>query len=115
MGIKHKLIKPYTPRHNGKVERSHRKDSERFYSRHSFYDLADFNKQLKRYNEEYNKFPMRPLNWLSPNQYLANFFIAKCVTNDLQTYRQKICKNIVAKRSNRFSLPILLSKIVVIS
>jgi len=22
-GIKHKLIKPYTPRHNGKVERSH--------------------------------------------------------------------------------------------
>lgn len=25
-GIKHKLIKPYTPRHNGKVERSHRKD-----------------------------------------------------------------------------------------
>lgn len=30
-GIKYKLIKPYTPRHNGKVERSHRKDQERFY------------------------------------------------------------------------------------
>ena len=30
-GIKHKLIKPYTPRHNGKVERSHRKDNEYFY------------------------------------------------------------------------------------
>ena len=29
-GIKHKLIKPYTPRHNGKVERSHRKDNEYF-------------------------------------------------------------------------------------
>ena len=27
-GIKHKLIKPYTPRHNGKVERSHRKDND---------------------------------------------------------------------------------------
>ena len=26
LGIIHKLIKPYTPRHNGKVERSHRKD-----------------------------------------------------------------------------------------
>ena len=25
LGIRHKLIKPYTPRHNGKVERSHRK------------------------------------------------------------------------------------------
>ena len=27
-GIKHKIIRPYTPRHNGKVERSHRKDNE---------------------------------------------------------------------------------------
>ena len=31
-GIRHKLIKPYTPRHNGKVERSHRKDNEYFYA-----------------------------------------------------------------------------------
>lgn len=29
-GIRHKLIRSYTPRHNGKVERSHRKDNERF-------------------------------------------------------------------------------------
>ena len=29
-GIHHKLIRPFTPRHNGKVERSHRKDNERF-------------------------------------------------------------------------------------
>ncbi len=81
LSIKHKLIRPYTPRHNGKVERSHRKDGERFYSRHSFYNLMDFNKQLKRYNEEYNNFPMRPLNWLSPNQYLNLFFNTKSVTN----------------------------------
>jgi len=26
LNIKHKLIKPYTPRHNGKVERSHKKN-----------------------------------------------------------------------------------------
>ena len=26
LGIRHKLICPYTPRHNGKVERSHRED-----------------------------------------------------------------------------------------
>ena len=26
LGIRHKLIRPYTPRHNGKVERSHRED-----------------------------------------------------------------------------------------
>lgn len=33
-GIQHKLIRPYTPRHNGKVERSHRKDNEYFYATH---------------------------------------------------------------------------------
>ena len=31
-GIVHKLIRPFTPRHNGKVERSHRKDNEYFYN-----------------------------------------------------------------------------------
>lgn len=35
--IRHKLIKPYTPRHNGKVERSHREDQRLFYDTHSFY------------------------------------------------------------------------------
>ena len=32
LGIRHKLIRPYTPRHNGKVEHSHREDQKRFYS-----------------------------------------------------------------------------------
>ena len=36
LGIKHQLIRPRTPRHNGKVERSHRNDNERFYSKLSF-------------------------------------------------------------------------------
>ena len=30
LGIRHKLIRPYTPRHNGKVERSHRGIKKRF-------------------------------------------------------------------------------------
>ena len=30
LNIRHKLIRPYTPRHNGKVERSHREDQKRF-------------------------------------------------------------------------------------
>ena len=30
LGIRHKLIHPYTPRHNGKVECSHREDQKRF-------------------------------------------------------------------------------------
>ena len=69
-GIVHKLIRPYTPRHNGKVERSHRKDNEYFYATHRFYSLNDFKKQLKVHNHWYNNFPMRPLAWLSPSQFL---------------------------------------------
>lgn len=73
-GIRHKLIRPATPRHNGKVERSHRKDNEYFYATHKFYSLEDFSKQLKRYNyRDYNCFPMRPLGWKSPQQTLYDF------------------------------------------
>lgn len=72
-GITHKLIRPYTPRHNGKVERSHRKDNERFYATHSFYSFEDFAKQLKVYNRrDYNNFPMRPLHWKTPAQVLKD-------------------------------------------
>ena len=68
LGIKHKLIKPKTPRHNGKVERSHRKDQERFYYNKVFCSFEDFKNRLKYWEKEYNKFPMKPLNWLSPNE-----------------------------------------------
>ena len=72
-GIHHKRIRPYTPGHNGKVERSHRKDNEYFYATHKFYSFDDFVKQLKVYN--YNKFPMRPLNWKSPADYIGAFLV----------------------------------------
>ncbi len=73
-GIRHKLIRPYTPRHNGKVERSHRKDNERFYATHTFYSFKDFAEQLKEYNRrDYNSFPMRPLGWKSPKQVLEDY------------------------------------------
>ena len=74
-GIYHKLIRPYTPRHNGKVERSHRKDNEYFYATHKFYSFDDFVKQLKVYNYNYNMFPMRPLNWKSPADYIRAFLV----------------------------------------
>jgi transposase InsO family protein len=71
--INHDLIQPYTPKHNGKVERSHRKDSERFYRNRMFYSLEDAKKQLKYYLKEYNSFPMAPLGWKSPNEYLSDY------------------------------------------
>ena len=73
-GICHKVIRPFTPRHNGEVERSHRKDNERFYAIHTFYSFEEFAKQLKVYNRrDYNNFPMRPLGWKSPNQVLKDY------------------------------------------
>ena len=73
LGIRHKLIKPYTPRHNGKVERSHREDVKRLYSSHSFFSLADFDVQLAAHQSRSNNYPMRPLKWLSPNEFLVLF------------------------------------------
>lgn len=75
LNIKHKLIRPYTPRHNGKVERSHRKDNEYFYASHKFYSFDDFKKQLSVHNRNYNNFPMRPLGWKSPREFL-NLFLS---------------------------------------
>lgn len=68
LGIRHKLIKPKTPRHNGKVERSHRKDQERFYYNKVFNSFEDFKNRLKYWEKVYNNFPMKPLKWLSPNE-----------------------------------------------
>ena len=73
LGICHKLIRPYTPRHNGKVERSHREDQKRFYSCRSFYSLDDFAKQLAVHNRRSNNFPMRPLNYSSPSLFTVQY------------------------------------------
>lgn len=73
LGIEHKFIKPKTPRHNGKVERSHRKDQERFYYKRIFVSFEDFKEKLRHWMREYNNFPMKPLKWLSPNEKLARF------------------------------------------
>ena len=73
LGVSHKLIRPYTPRHNGKVERSHREDHNKFYSCHTFYSCADLNAQLAARLGQTNNFPMRPLGWLSPIEFLKKF------------------------------------------
>lgn len=72
LDINHKLIKPRTPRHNGKVERSHRNDQQRFYSYLKFYSYSDLLKQMKAYLKRSNNIPMQSLNWLSPIQMRQN-------------------------------------------
>lgn len=68
LNIYHHKIKPRTPRHNGKVERSHRNDQKRFYSKMSFFDLDDLNKQMRAYLRRSNDIPSISLSWLSPNE-----------------------------------------------
>ena len=72
-GTRHKLIRPYTSRHNGKVERSHREDHKRFYSCHKFYSLNGFNKQFTVHNRRSNNFPMRPLNYCTPSLFAVQY------------------------------------------
>lgn len=66
--IVHKLIRPRTPWHNGKVERSHRNDQECFYNYLKFYSYADLQKQMKAYLKRSNNIPMQVLGWKSPVQ-----------------------------------------------
>lgn len=66
LGIEHKLIRPRTPRHNGKVERSHRNDQERFYNYLKFYSYDDLLIQMQRYLVRSNNIPMKVLGWKSP-------------------------------------------------
>ena len=65
--ITHKLLIPRTPWHNGKVERSHRNDQERFYNYLKFYSYEDLQTQMRRYLYRSNSIPMRVLGWKSPN------------------------------------------------
>ena len=68
LDIKHQLVRPRTPRHNRKVERSHRNDQNRFYNYLKFYSYEDLKIQMKRYLNRSNNIPMQVLGWLSPKQ-----------------------------------------------
>ena len=68
LGIEHKLIRPRTPEHNGKVERSHRIDQERFYRTLSFFSLGDLREQGARWMKRYNSTPRMVLGLKTPDQ-----------------------------------------------
>lgn len=57
LGIKHQLIRAYTPRLNGKVERSHRSDQEAFYNHLTFKTLSELKNKMMKWNIRYNNRP----------------------------------------------------------
>lgn len=73
LGIKHRRTRPYSPWQNGKVERSHKIDGERFYSRNEFKSVEDLKKKLKRYNTRYNNISKKVLGFKSPNEIVKEY------------------------------------------
>ena len=73
MGIIYHRIQIATPRHNGKVERQHRQDEERFYQDMRMYNLEDGRRQLAVYQRKSNDYIKTCLEMKSPNQVLRMY------------------------------------------
>ena len=69
--IKHILIPPRTPWHNGKVERSHRNDQRYFYDWETFRSVEELNEKLAIHLKWSNNKTMRTLGRKSPIQILT--------------------------------------------
>lgn len=79
INIKHQLIRAYTPRQNGKVERSHRSDQESFYNHLKFKAYNELKKKMMAWNITYNNRPHSSLRnregkrvWWSPLEKRAD-------------------------------------------
>lgn len=73
LGIKHRRTRPYSPWQNGKVERSHKIDGERFYSKQEFTSVEDLKRKVRRYNARYNNIAKKVLGFKSPNQIVEEY------------------------------------------
>ena len=73
MGILYHRIRIATPRHNGKVERQHRIDQERFYDHLKMYSLEDGRKQLAEYQKRSNNIMKTCLNMQTPNKMVEKY------------------------------------------
>ena len=68
--ITHYLIDPGKPAQNGKVERSHREDQEKFYEKNTFKTVRDLEKKIRVWNEYYNNLEHCSLDGKTPNEVL---------------------------------------------
>ena len=69
--IKHYLIDPGKPAQNGKVERSHRTDQEKFYDQTEFKSFEELKYKLRLWNMSYNDTKHCALGGKTPNQALG--------------------------------------------
>lgn len=68
--IIHYLIDPGKPAQNGTVERSHREDEEKFYQKHSFKNVQDLKRKIRKWNAYYNNLEHCSLEGKTPNEVL---------------------------------------------
>ena len=71
--IVHYLIDPGKPAQNGKVERSHREDQEKFYDESTFNSEEDLRYRMKLWNMYYNDLEHCGLGGKTPNEFLTNY------------------------------------------
>lgn len=101
--IKHQLIRAYTPRHNGKVERSHRSDSESFYSTLTFETYEELREKMHEWNIRYNNRPHSSLKnklgkrvWQTPLQKRAELLEALQEVQEGQVPKVRFIKSKIA-------------------
>ncbi|MBU1118283.1 DDE-type integrase/transposase/recombinase [Patescibacteria group bacterium] len=75
--IVHYLIDPGKPAQNGTVERSHREDQEKVYSRYTFNSVLSLKRRIRRWNNEYNDLEHCGLDGKTPNEMLELFKSAR--------------------------------------
>ncbi len=73
MNIIHYLIDPGKPAQNGKVERSHRTDQQKFYDEEVFKSFEELKYKLRLWNMFYNDTKHCSLGGKTPNQALGLF------------------------------------------
>lgn len=71
--IAYHRIRIATPRHNGKVERQHRIDQQRFYDYLRMFNLEDGRKQLAAYQNKSNHYIKHCLGLRSPIEVLSDY------------------------------------------
>jgi transposase InsO family protein len=69
-GIKYRRIRVGTPKHNGRVERQHGLDMQRFYKRQKFTSLEEARQKVAAYNDWSNTRIKTCLNFRSPIQII---------------------------------------------
>ncbi len=72
-GITHYLIDPGKPAQNGKVERSHREDQEKFYDTNDFHSLVGLRRKVEGWTMYYNNLEHCGLNGKTPNETLTDY------------------------------------------